>query len=313
MPWRAYASEIEAIKRDVRAGGKMAGTRVGPIECAESGDGQPVLIIHGAGGGYDQGLLVGRAFLGDGFRLIAPSRFGYLATPMPRDPSPAAQADAHAALLDHLAVRRAIVVGVSAGAPSAVELALRHADRVAALILVVPMAYAPGREPALESSLTSRFVLQIVLHGADFAFWALCRWFRSGAVRFLGVPPDVERQASVEDRNQVTTIMRSILPLSWRLRGIQNDAAVRLQEWPLERITAATLIITAADDLFDTLPAARFTADAIHGAKLVVFETGGHFLLGHQAELRTAVTSFLTQAVPGHAVTMRQQPSAPSA
>ena len=41
----------------------------GPIEFAEAGDGPAVLLIHGAGGGFDQGLDLGDTFLGDGYRV----------------------------------------------------------------------------------------------------------------------------------------------------------------------------------------------------------------------------------------------------
>ncbi|TIT59554.1 MAG: alpha/beta hydrolase, partial [Mesorhizobium sp.] len=109
-----------------------------------SGVGTPLLSIHGAGGGFDQGLANAANFVGEGFRIIAPSRFGYLRTPVPQDTSPAAQADAHAALLSKLNVPKAVVVGVSAGARSAVELVLRHPDKVTALILIVPGLYSPN-------------------------------------------------------------------------------------------------------------------------------------------------------------------------
>ena len=51
-------------------------------------------------------------------------------------------------------------------------------------------------------------------------------------------------------------IMKSILPLSMRIEGIRNEAAVALGPLPLERITAPTLVISAKDDLYNTLPAA---------------------------------------------------------
>ena len=79
--------------------------------------------------------------------MIAPSRFEYLGTPIPADTSPAAQADAHVALLSVLEIDKAVVVGVSAAARSAIELALPHPDRVSALILIVPGAYAPAYAP----------------------------------------------------------------------------------------------------------------------------------------------------------------------
>jgi len=73
----------------------MVATARGPIEYAVQGHGIPVLAVHGAGGGYDQGLLVAGNAFGEGYQVIAPSRFGYLRTPVPPDVSPAAQADAH--------------------------------------------------------------------------------------------------------------------------------------------------------------------------------------------------------------------------
>ena len=41
---------------------------------------------------------------GPGFRVIGPSRFGYLGSTLPEGGTPADQADAHALLLDHLGV-----------------------------------------------------------------------------------------------------------------------------------------------------------------------------------------------------------------
>jgi 2-hydroxy-6-oxonona-2,4-dienedioate hydrolase len=52
------------------------------------------------------------------------------------------------------------------------------------------------------------------------------------------------------------------------------------------------LIISARDDLFNTLPAAEYAASRIPGAKLIIYETGGHLLVGHEMEVRDAVRSF---------------------
>ncbi len=157
----------------VAKGSQIANTVAGPIEYAERGDGTPLLSIHGAGGGWDQGLTNVADLVGDRFRVIAPSRFGYLGTPIPTDVSPAAQADAHRALLSTLMIDKAIVVGVSAGARSAIELALRHPDYVSALILIVPGSYTPQNPVMVEGSRGSAFVLWLVNAGADFAWWAM--------------------------------------------------------------------------------------------------------------------------------------------
>jgi pimeloyl-ACP methyl ester carboxylesterase len=141
--WVRYLREIRRERMRASTGSEIAETRCGSIEYAEVGSGPPVLLVHGAGGGYDQGLLLGRPLAEKGFHVVAMSRFGYLRTPLPDDASAEAQADAHAALLDTLGIGRAAVVGASAGAPSAMQFALRHPDRASALVLLVPASYAP--------------------------------------------------------------------------------------------------------------------------------------------------------------------------
>jgi len=286
----AYRRDLKEHRDRVAQGRLGAQTSRGLIEYAVLGSGAPAFVIHGAGGGYDQGLFLGGSF--PGFQVIAPSRFGYLGTPTPPDISPAAQADAHAALLDYLGIDTAVVAGASAGAPSAVELALRHPGRVRALILIVPRGYAPGR-PA-DAPPTHEGVLRVVLSGADFAYWAALRIARSKVVQFLGVPPEVDARAEPAERARVTAVMRNVLPLSMRIEGIRNDSAITLGPLPLERVQVPTLVITARDDLFDTLPAAKHLAERIHGAKLMELNSGGHLLVGRQAEVDAAIAKFLS-------------------
>jgi pimeloyl-ACP methyl ester carboxylesterase len=274
----------------------MVGTAAGPIEVAEEGIGIPLFSIHGAGGGYDQGLSNAAELVGDGFRVIAPSRFGYLGTPIPANTSPSAQADAHAALLTELKVDKAVVVGISAGARSAIELALRHPERVAALILIVPATYSPADPVAIEGSRGSQVALWLVNAGADFAWWATEKVAPSVLIRFIGVPPEIVAAASTEDRNRVMRIVRSVQPLSRRYPGINIDSNPSLPRLPLQNVNAPTLIISAQDDLFNTLPAAEFAAATIPNAKLVVYDRGGHLLVGHEREVRALIGDFLTQA-----------------
>jgi 2-hydroxy-6-oxonona-2,4-dienedioate hydrolase len=292
-----YLRDIRQIRSGVERGGTLVETAAGTIEYAEEGSGEPLLMIHGAGGGYDQGLLVGRD-LGPDFRIIAPSRFGYLGTPVPQDCSPVAQADAHAALLDRLGVAKCVVAGVSAGAPSAIELALRYPERVSALILLVPRTYDPSQSIGVDEAFQSQIVLRLVEASADFLFWTAMRLSRGSVVRFLGVPPELEAAASDEDRERVTDIMRSILPLSKRVRGITVDSSTNLEPWPLDRLRMPVLIVSAKDDLYRTLPGARFTASRIKQAELKVLESGGHLMLGQSGQVRQAIAEFLKDRRP---------------
>ena len=291
-----YRGDIAEIRARLESGSQLVQTSAGLVEYAEAGEGIPLLLIHGAGGGFDQGLMIAREF-GEGLRIIAPSRFGYLRTPAPLDASPAAQADAHAALLDFLAIDSCIVAGVSAGGPSAIEFALRYPDCTKALLLIVPRTYDPAQSVGPDTRFDSQVALRLVETTSDFLFWMGTKLARPALVRFLGVPAELEASATHEERERITEIMRSILPLSDRARGIAIDSSTVLSEWPLERITAPTLIISAEDDLFRTLPGARFTAERIHGSELEVLESGGHLMLGQSAQVRNWISSFLARRV----------------
>jgi 2-hydroxy-6-oxonona-2,4-dienedioate hydrolase len=78
-----------------------------------------------------------------------------------------------------------------------------------------------------------------------------------------------------------------------RVTGIRNDSSIQLQPLPLERIDAPTLVMTARDDLFDTVPAAEYLAEHIPGARLVVFDSGGHLFVGRQTEVKDIIADFL--------------------
>ncbi len=288
-----YEHDLTRAHEAASRGARVVQTTAGPLEYATAGDGPPLLSIHGAGGGFDQGLTLAADLVGDGYRVIAPSRFGYLGTPIPADVSPASQADAHAALLAALSVEKAIVMGVSAGARSALELALRHPEKVQALILLVPGTYAPDSPVAVNSSRGSRFAFWLVNVGADFVWWTLEKLAPDVLIRFIGVPPALVYASPKDDQDAVMSTVRSIEPLSRRFPGVNIDSTPELHRLPLESVTVPSLVVSARDDLFNTLPAAEFAAGLIPGAKLVIFETGGHLMVGHQREVRDLVRDFL--------------------
>jgi len=294
----AYKDELRRARDTASGGSVIAATLAGPIEYAEKGKGIPLLSIHGAGGGYDQGLANAVELVGDGYRVIAPSRFGYLRTSVPSDTSPAAQADAHAALLTELNVSKAIVMGVSAGARSALEFALMHPDRLTALILIVPGTYSPANPVRIEASRGSELAFWMVNYGADFAWWAAEKVTPSTLIRFIGVPPEVVCDSPQAEQERVMSIVRSIEPLSSRFAGINIDSNPNLTALPLENISVPTLIISARDDLFNTLPAAEYAASRIPGAELIVYDTGGHLMVNHGKDVRDAVSRFLDFAGP---------------
>lgn len=302
----SYRQDINAAGVRVSSGSQVVNTPCGLIEYADVGKGLPVLVVHGAGGGFDQGLELAQPLVDSGFRVISVSRFGYLRTRLPADPSPAAQADAHACLLAVLKLERVAVIGGSAGAPSAMQLCLRHPERCSALALLFPLAFAPGRaqpsrasdsvRPAGQPSELFTFVIKTTLH-SDFLFWAATKLARNILIKtVLGTPVEDFQTASREEQARALQVMRNILPVSQREQGIWNDATIgpSLPRYDLERIRVPTLLISAEDDLYGTFPSARYTAEHVPGARFVGYPAGGHLLLGHWKEACSEVVGFLS-------------------
>jgi pimeloyl-ACP methyl ester carboxylesterase len=292
-----YAHAIEALRTRYASLRRMVETAAGPIECAVIGDGPPVLVVHGAGGGYDQGLDIGTAVAPGGFRIVAMSRFGYLGTPLPDDASAMAQADAHAALLDALGIARAAIVGVSAGAASSLQFALRHPSRCSALGLIVPGLFVP--RAAGHASLLTPEMTELLFDTAlrsDFLFWAATRLARRAMIRgILATPPEVVDRASADERARIDQTLQRILPVSPRRIGLLNDARAMstLTRYALESVAAPTLVASVADDLFGTFDAARYTAEHIPNARFIGFKTGGHLWVGHHDAMIAEVAGFL--------------------
>ncbi len=295
--WWRYEQDIRSASARSAQGSTLIATRCGPIEVQQAGAGVPLLVVHGSGGGHDQGMAVAGALAQEGIHVIAMSRFGYLRSPMPADASAAAQADAHVCLLDALGIRRVAVMGGSAGAPSALQMAIRHPDRVSALILLVPLTYKPPTQadsappmPAWVEATMMRLI------GSDFLFWAALHVARDQVIKVvLATSPQLLATASPQERARVGAILDNILPVSARAEGLLSDTAVGKHLAPtlLEAVDVPTLIVSARDDRYGTYASAQYTANGIAGAKFIGFDEGGHTRVGHNDEVMAAVVKLL--------------------
>lgn len=281
-----YRAETRANLARLPLGSHVLDTGAGPTEYAVAGEGFPVLVAHGGAGGYDQGLLIAQSYLGEGLRAIAPSRFGYLRTPLAPDSSAPAQADAYAHLLDALGLERAAIVGVSAGGPSSLQFALRHPERCAALVLSAAVSrYLPARATGIYTS--------------DFGYWFASTYLRRSALRSVGVTRELEASLGPAERLYLDRLFRSMSPFHLRLPGQLHD----IEEWadedrwaadyPLEKIIAPTLVIHAVDDTVVPFSHAEHTTQTIPGARLMRLASGGHFRLGHSERSRQEITRLL--------------------
>jgi pimeloyl-ACP methyl ester carboxylesterase len=287
-----FRRDIHVAQERLQSGGsQVIGTDCGPIEYATFGEGDPVLVVHGIFGGFDQGLVIARGNVGEGFRSIVPSRFGYLRTPLPDDASPVGQADVYACLLAALGIEKAAIMGTSAGATSALQFALRHPDRCTSLVLF--SANLPGEA---EAALPPEPVAK-ALFKSDFVFWLVTTYFGSSMRSTMGVPEGFELTAEYEA--DVAEVMKTILPVKPRSDGALFDMYVSNLDvntgYPLEEISVPVLIVNAVDDPLTLYGNAQSAAERIPGSKLVTIEDGGHMMLGHEKQIRSEIAAFLDE------------------
>lgn len=274
-------------------------TSFGRIELVDQGNGFPVLSIHGTGGGFDQGTALAEALLQNNYRVIAPSRFGYLGTPVPERNDAVAQADAFAEMLDALGIETTVVMGTSAGAITALHFAARHPQRTAALLAMVPAYYPPGQAAPEPWSPLKTWAVTTALQ-SDFLFWAGLKLFPSRVLAtVLATDSGLIEAADAAERTRLHALVGMIVPISARADGLmldaQNTAAPPVVD--LASITVPTFIASAEDDHYRTADSARLLARAITGAELLITPDGGHVWVGRSGEIEAAVAAFLEQAL----------------
>ncbi len=291
----AYAHDMRIKLDRMSTESQVIQTRHGPVEFASWGSGLAVLVVHGAGGGYDQGSSIAKAFGGEGLRWIAPSRFGYLRTPLPADASTAAQADAFADLLDELGIDRVAILAMSGGVPPSLQFALRYPARTLALVLVSSAPYTPLT--AGEQHLPVPIWIYQALFSSDLPYWILKKVAHSSLETIFDVKPDLRAALTPKEKAFVAEMVDAFEPVTKRTDGLRNEgAAIHPQaHYPLNEITTPTLVIHSRDDGINPFAFGEYTAQHIPGALFMPLATGGHLLLGHQAEVRARVNAFLRE------------------
>lgn len=267
-------------------------TGFGRLEYATLGEGAPVLVAHGSGGGYDQSLHMTAPLAEEGFKLIAPSRFGYLRSDIPAEPTPAAQAQAYAALLDHLGIGKTVVLAISAGAWSALHFAKAYPQRCQALVLLVPATSLPAGT-TIYGGVMARSVFRCNLLGGLIV--RLAALFPRLGASLLGTPIALFHKLPGAERQRLRQLMTDSLPVRAHAQGmaLDIDQAQPDESFDFAAIPCPVLAVSTADDAFKTAERAREIVQAVPDGKAIIFETGGHLLVNRLGETVRAVAEFL--------------------
>ncbi|NVM52393.1 MAG: alpha/beta hydrolase [Candidatus Helarchaeota archaeon] len=294
------------LLRKIEAGGKIAETPRGPVEYSFIGSGPTILISHGGPGGYDQGEFLMKFFAQQGFSVLSVSRPGYLGTPIESGATFEEQADTMVSLLDSLNIHSVAVIGVSAGGPAALQLAMRHHERLWSLILMG----AVSQEYIVEEiSLLGRIFMSGTI--ADMGLWIFDFITRHWPLYALTKLMEVESTLNKEEIKKFIEeikkspaqvewfkeFLQTTIPMSVRKLGLDNDLKQlkTVADYPLEKIRVPTLIVHGTADKDVPFTHAEFANSKISNSSLLSLEGVGHILwLGnHQDELKMKILKFL--------------------
>jgi len=278
----AYFHAIGRAYDRVSGKSKLVTAPNGNIEYTEGGSGPPVLVIHGSGGGFDQGELIAQAVLGEGFRWIAPSRFGYLRSTLPEGATFDDQAAAYALLLDHLGLGKVAVVALSHGGPSALLFALRYPDRVGSLTLISCGVASSSDAKQAQANRTGD-TLKLIF-GYDPLYWGVSTLFRTQLMKLMGASDEVVSRLTDDQQRIVGQVIEFMNPVAPRSAGVALDNRAAMPNERIAAIRTPTLIFHAVDDTLQLYRNAEFAAAAIPGARLNRFERGGHLLFAVEQE-----------------------------
>lgn len=291
LTYLAFRRQKQEAVIKLRENGRTIQTTSGPVEYASVGSGEAVLVCHGGGGGYDQGLLF--SWPNAGFQFLAPSRPGYLGTPLTSGATFEAQADAYAALLDALDIHRAAVLAASGGGPSAMQFALRHPDRCWGMVLISAISQSVPAFP---------FFMQMtekVIPYVDFIPWL----FFNTPILYILIDRNTRSQigTDIHKRSLLEDMMGTIFPVSLRVEGMLNDIkrVAKIPIYPLDEISAPALVVHGDSDSIVPFAQGVWSAGTIPNAAFMPIENGDHLcFITHNEIIGPAILEFLNSHAP---------------
>lgn len=252
-------------------------TSLGKITFIDEGQGKPLLICHGICGGYDQAYDAANEIRED-FRVIAPSRFGYPGSDLPKEATTEMQVQAFLELLDFLNIKKTYLLATSAGSTVAIKFALIHPERTKGLIL-----YCSGFPATEARKKKMKYAGPPSLFCSDFAMWLISPLFKP----LMGMSPDT---------------LKEILPMKDREAGVIFDAKVtntvminNYTEYDLSELEVPVLIIHAKDDKLADFNKVEAWVPRIKNCTFVPLESGGHLMTDNGEVIRNAVKDFLNE------------------
>lgn len=230
----------------------------------ERGAGDPLLLIMGITADHtvwEPHVLAWEK----NFRCILPDNRGVGLTDKPSgDYTTAQMADDLAGLLDHLGLDKIRVVGVSMGGAIALQLALRHPDKVSAMVLMCPWARCDAMAKGIFEHMVdckARFTPEEFSLYIHLLIFSKSTW------------DNPKKRAELEEGRKADP------PFPQPLHGLAGQAAACINQNvydDLGKIKTPTLILGGEADIFTPPWMGKEIAEAMPNAEIYLYEDLGH-------------------------------------
>jgi pimeloyl-ACP methyl ester carboxylesterase len=266
-------------------------TETGPLSFLAAGSGEPVLLLHGLGA-TKVSFLPTVAALAHAYRAIALDLpgFGDSVKPLLAPYHAPFFARSVIELLDALGIERAHVVGNSMGGRIALELGLRHPERVRSLVLIAPSLAWRRERPFAPFVRLLRPELGLVQ--------ATPRWVIEGIVhRIIPAAADGWVRAGVDE------FLRAYLTPRGRVAFYAAARCIYLEEphgekgfWTrLARLAPPSLFLWGKLDWLVPIGFARHVVETLPAAEHVQLDCGHVPQLERPGETHAAIEDFLAR------------------
>jgi pimeloyl-ACP methyl ester carboxylesterase len=254
------------------------------FDCSE-GDGPIIMAVHGGIGGCDQARIMAEWIDPAKYRILSPSRPGYLGTPLETGETMEQQADALIALLDVLRIKRVTLMAASAGGPAAYLCAIRHPNRIVGLVVIdgvsgyydLPETAGPLTQAIYLSDLGQKMLLKAGVWKPRIVLQGL---FQSeGLFTKKQIDEHIEYVMADERRLAfVKAFTATMSPYRLRKQGTENDVEQfrDFYHLPVERIRCPTLIIHGTHDADVKFYDGVYAYETIPNAERFWIEEGSH-------------------------------------
>lgn len=224
---------------------QIINTPKGTIEFSLIGTGTPILFVHGGHSSCND-TFFHKGFDTKQFCLITPSRPGYGNTPLSHRISPQQTAELFIALLDELNLKSVIVVGISAGGPSAIELAANFPERVTKLILIS----AVTKKWLQKEDETYQKAKRLFSPATEKYSWAIFRFCYSLFPRLMAKTmfKEFSNFRPCEITKKEITELYGMLKFQRSKEGFINDLDQDIEQGVIGRVTCPTIILHSTND-----------------------------------------------------------------